>query len=64
MEAQQAAQEGAAGGEGGEGMGEPEDEVNAPQYSDSFGKSLAIVQGDKYLEIDLNDLDDWKDSIG
>ncbi len=63
MEAQQAAQEGAAGGEGGEGMGEPEDEVNAPQYSDSFGKSLAIVQGDKYLEIELNDLDDWKDSI-
>jgi hypothetical protein len=64
MDAQTAAQEGAEGGAEGGGMGEEEDEVNAPQYSDSFGKSLVLPQSDgKYLEIDLNDLDDWKDSI-
>jgi hypothetical protein len=64
MDAQNAMQQGAEGGEEGGGMGESEDAVNAPEYSDSFGKSLVLPQSDgKYLEIDLNDLDDWKDSI-
>jgi hypothetical protein len=55
----------AAGDENGDpGQGEPEDNVDAPQYSDSFGKSLVLPQSDgKYLEIALDDLDDWKDSV-
>lgn len=59
MEQQQAV----AGG----GEGEPvEDEepadaaVNAPSYSDSFTKGMSLRDGDKYLEIDLSELDSWK----
>ena len=53
----------ASGEEADPGQGEPEDNVGAPQYSDSFGKSLAVVHDGKYLEIALDDLDDWKDSV-
>jgi len=61
---EQQAQAAAGGEEGDPGQGEPEDNVDAPQYSDSFGKSLVLPQSDgKYLEIALDDLDDWKDSV-
>jgi intein/homing endonuclease len=63
MEAQQASANKGAPQEGGGGQGEPQDTVNAPQYSDSFGKSLVITGGNKYLEIDLSELDSWKDSL-
>jgi hypothetical protein len=67
MEQQQAqidAQTAAADGGGGEddGSGSEGDGVNTPEYGDSFGKSLVMTEGSKYLEIDLSDLDDWKDS--
>ena len=66
QEQAQAAQEQAAGAEGGgggePGMGDPDDGVESPEYSDSFGKSLVLPQANgKFLEIQLDDLDDWKD---
>jgi hypothetical protein len=65
MEAQEAATQAAmGGGEEEGGVGETEDSVGAPQYSDSFGKSLVLPQADgKFLEIDLSELDDWKDTL-
>lgn len=65
MEAQEAANAQAMGAEGGaEEGGEQEDTVAAPQYSDSFGKSLVLPQADgKFLEIDLSELDDWKETL-
>jgi intein/homing endonuclease len=45
--------------QGGGGGGEPEDKGNAPDYVDSFGKSVS-GSNQKYLEIVL---DDWKDDV-
>lgn len=33
---------------------------DSPSYADGFTKSLKVSSGDKYLEIDLSELDDWK----
>lgn len=60
MEAQTAAAE---GGDSKEGEDAADDGVNAPEYGDSFGKSLVMSDGAKYLEIDLSDLDAWKDRV-
>lgn len=59
------AAQGAQGGEmdagGEEEMEQSEDEaVGAPSYSDSFTKGLLVRDGEKFLEIDLSELDDWK----
>lgn len=61
--AAQEAQQNQLQGGGEEVVGEAEDGVDAPVYSDAFGKSLAVVKDGKYLEINLDDLDDWKDSL-
>ena len=69
MEQQKAAMEAqnqaVGGGEGDqqEGTGSATDSVNAPEYSDSFGKSLYLSDGSKFLEIDLSDLDAWKEGL-
>jgi intein/homing endonuclease len=61
-EAQQALTQPAAG-EDTTSQGKAEDSVGAPQYNDSFGKSLIVSDRHKYLEIDLSELDSWKTSL-
>lgn len=64
MQQNQAEAQAAAMG-GGEGAPAGDEEtadmdVEAPSYSDSFTKGLHISDGEKYLEIDLSELDAWK----
>lgn len=56
----------AGGGEAGdeEGQGEAQDSVDTPDYGDAMGKSLILPgQDGKFLEIDLSELDSWKDTL-
>lgn len=49
-------------GQGGPPQGSGQQD-SAPQYADTYTKSLNATSGDKYLEIDLDSLDSWKDSV-
>lgn len=67
---QQAAPQG-AGGQPGQPSGQPGQEEGqgagggsaAPQYADNFTKSISLRDGEKFLEIDLSELDSFKDKI-